>query len=262
MLLTVDIGNTNTNFCIFDGEDIVHSFRISTDSKKLEDEYGIIILELLKNAGYFDKIDASIISSVVTPLDDVFYNSLKKYLKIPVYFINYKSKMPINIKIDKPSELGADRIANASAAAFLYQLPAIVIDFGTATTFDVIDENKNFIGGLIAPGLLIQAHALSSFTSKLPKIKIEAPKNVIARDTIDAMMSGIVTGHASMIEGMIKRYENELKKKVDIIATGGLSSVLLDCLTRKFDFIDKDLTHKGLKILYDINYGGKNDFKN
>lgn len=254
MLLTVDIGNTNTNFCIFNGDNIVHSFKISTDKDKLEDEYGILILELLKTAGYFGKIKASIVSSVVTPLDDVFCNALKKYLQISTYFINYKSKMPINIKIDKPAELGADRIANASAASYLYKLPAIVIDFGTATTFDVIDKNKNFIGGLIAPGLLIQARALSSFTSKLPKIKIEAPKNVIARDTIDAMMSGIVTGQACMIEGMIKRYEEEMDEKPIIIATGGLSSVLLDCMIRKFDFIDKNLTHKGLKILYDMNF--------
>ena len=255
MLLTIDIGNTNTNFCVFNGDKIVYSFTLATDINRLEDEYGILMLKLLEDSNYSNSLKSAIVSSVVTQLDDVILNAIKKYLKIPVYLINYKFKMPIGIKIDNPSELGADRIANASYAAVNCKLPVIVIDFGTATTFDVIDEDKNFIGGLIAPGLLIQAKSLSKFTSKLPKIKIEAPKNVIAKDTIDAMMSGIVTGHASMIDGMIKKYEKELDKKVTVVATGGLSSVLLDCMERKFDFIDKDLTHKGIKILYEMNYG-------
>lgn len=255
MLLTIDIGNTNINFCVFNNNDIVYSFTLTSDVKRLEDEYGIVILNLLQNANYAENIDAVVVSSVVTQLDDVISNVIKKYLNTSAHLISYKDKMPISIKIDNPSELGADRIANASIASVEYKLPAIVIDFGTATTFDVIDDNKNFIGGLIAPGLSIQAKSLSSFTSKLPKIKIEAPKNCIATNTIDAMMSGIVTGHASMIDGMINRYEKELGKRATIIATGGLSSILTDSMERRFDFIDKNLTHRGLKLLYEINYG-------
>lgn len=255
MLLTIDIGNTNTNFCVFHNDDIIYSFTLSTDLKRLEDEYGIVILNLLNKANLVGKLRCCVISSVVSQLDDIISRAVKKYIEIPSHLINYKSKMPIQIKIDNPGELGADRIANATAASVLYRLPAIVIDFGTATTFDVIDKNKNFIGGLIAPGLLIQAKSLSEFTSKLPKIRIEAPKKVISTNTIDAMMSGIVTGHGAMIEGMIKRYENELGQKTTIIATGGLSEVLINSVERKFDFLDKDLTHKGLKFLYEMNYG-------
>ena len=261
MLLTVDIGNTNTSFCVFDDDEIVYTFSITTDVNKLCDEYGITILNLIKNANLENKITFAIVSNVVAQLDDVIKEAIEKYLKVEVHLISYKDKLPFKIDIDEPKSLGADRIANATAVCDKYKAPIIVIDFGTATTFDIIDKNKNFVGGLIAPGLMIQAKSLAQFTSKLPKIRIEAPKNAVAKNTIDAMMAGIVIGHSKMIEGMIEKSEQELGENAYVIATGGLSSVLVDCMNRKFDLIDKNLTHKGIKRIYEINYG-KHSIKN
>ena len=161
--------------------------------------------------------------------------------------------MPIKLNLENNKEIGADRIANASAVVSKYKLPAIVIDFGTATTFDIVDKNANFIGGLIAPGLKIQAKSLSQFTSKLPKLKIEAPSSAIGKDTISAMLSGIVLGHRCMIEGMIKKCEDELGKKATVIATGGYSSILFENMDSVINYIDKDLTLFGLKELYKLN---------
>lgn len=247
MLLTVDIGNTNIGLAVFEGEKLLNSWRISTDSSRLADEYGVLLKGFL---GDMD-IQGAIISSVVIPLTEVFKEALEKYFNINAFVLTHKAKMPINITIDMPKELGADRIANAVGAVLYYKLPAIIIDFGTATTFDVIDANRNFLGGLIAPGLRIQAKSLTSFTSKLPTLKIEAPKEAIGKNTVDAMLSGIVRGHACMVDGMLKQTEVELGKKATVIATGGFSSVLFESLERKFDYIDKKLTYKGLRHLYE-----------
>ncbi len=253
MILTADIGNTNIGLRLFDDNKIIYSSSLATDINRLEDEYGILILGLLKNASLDKQVQSAIISSVVEPLTETFRNALKKYLNVDAKIINHKIKIPFEIKIDSPKELGADRIANAAAVVGAYRLPAIVIDFGTATTFDVINKNKEFMGGLIAPGLMIQAKSLSKFTSKLPKINIEAPKKAIGTNSVDAMLSGVVRGHACMIEGMIKMCEKELGEKATIIATGGLSSALIKNIENQFDFIDEDLTHKGIKKLYDLN---------
>ncbi len=261
MLLTIDIGNTHTNIGIFeensdtlDKKPLIN-WNIASDLKRTEDEYGILILNLLNSFPHKTDIKAAIISTVVPPLGEVFKGALKKYLKIESLLVSHKLKLPFEINLDDPKELGADRIANAAAAVKLYRLPAIVIDFGTATTFDIVDENKKFVGGIIAPGLKIQANSLSSFTSKLPKVKIEAPKSAIGKNTISAMMSGIVRGHACMIDGMIKLCEEELNavNKACVIATGGFSSVLFSNLERDFNYINKDLTLLGLKYLYELN---------
>lgn len=259
MLLVIDIGNTNTNLGVFKGDKLQKTWNISSDVLRSSDEYGILILNLLKNAQIDEKVTAAIISSVVAPLSETYKNAISDYLKIEPFILTHKAKLPVKIDLKQPKEAGADRLANASAAVFLYKLPAIVIDLGTATTFDIVDENKNFIGGIIAPGLKIQAKSLSQFTSKLPKLKIEAPKEVIGKDTIEAMLSGIVRGHACMVEGMIKKCEGVLKKKVTVVATGGFSSVLFDNMEREFDFINPNLTLFGLKYLYELNCGEEND---
>ncbi len=255
MLFVIDIGNTNTNIGVFEGENLLINWNVASDLKRTGDEYGILLLNLLNSPVLKKHPKAAIISTVVPPLGETFKTALKKYLDIEARLISHKSKLPFKITIKTPSELGADRIANAAAAVKLYKLPAIVIDFGTATTFDIVDENKNFVGGIITPGLKIQANSLSSFTSKLPKVKIEAPKTAIGKDTISAMLSGIVRGHACMIDGMIKLCEEELGKKASIIATGGFSSVLFPNMERPFDYINKDLTLEGLRYLYELNKG-------
>ena len=253
MLIVVDIGNTNTTLGIFEGDKLVNTFAFSSDIKKTEDEYGIMLLTILKHGNVASKIEGAMVSSVVPQLCEIYKNAIKKYLNIDALNLSYKSKMPINLLLNNNKEIGADRIANASAVCYKYKLPAIVIDFGTATTFDIVDENKNFIGGIIAPGLKIQAKSLSQFTSKLPKLKIEAPKSAIGKDTISAMLSGIVLGHGAMIEGMIKKCEEELNKSATIVVTGGYSSILFEKEENLFDYIDKDLTLFGLKKLYELN---------
>lgn len=253
MLLVTDIGNTNTTLGVFDGDKLIKTFSFSSDIKKTEDEYGIMLLSILNHNNLISKIEGAIVSSVVPQLCEIYKNSISKYLNIEPISLSYKSKMPVKLALNNNKEIGADRIANASAVCFKYKLPAIVIDFGTATTFDIVDENKNFIGGIIAPGLKIQAKSLSQFTSKLPKLKIESPKSAIGKDTISAMLSGIVLGHEAMIEGMIKKCETELNKKATVVATGGYSSILFDNMENVFDYIDKDLTLFGLKELYKLN---------
>ena len=251
MLLVIDIGNTNTSLGVFEKDELVHTFALSSDIKKTDDEYGINLLAILNHKNIASKIEGAIVSSVVPQLCEIYKNAIKKYLNIEAITLSYKSKMPIKLNLANNKEIGADRIANAVAATSKYKLPAIVIDFGTATTFDIVDNNANFIGGLIAPGLKIQAKSLSQFTSKLPKLKIEAPSSAIGKDTIGAMLSGIVLGHSCMIDGMIKKCEKELGQKATVVATGGYSSVLFE--NSSIDYIDKDLTLFGLKELYKLN---------
>ena len=253
MLLVIDIGNTNTSLGIFDGDKLINTFSLSSDVKKTVDEYGISLLMILNHNNLTSKIKGAIVSSVVPQLCEIYKNAIKKYLFIEPISLSYKSKMPIKLNLKNNKEIGADRIANAVAATLKYKLPAIVIDFGTATTFDIVDKDANFVGGIITPGLKIQAKSLSQFTSKLPKLKIEAPTSAIGKDTISAMLSGIVLGHRSMIEGMIKKFESELNEKATVIATGGYSSVLFEDMDKSINFIDKELTLYGLKELYNLN---------
>ncbi len=253
MLLVIDIGNTNTSLGIFDRDKLIYTFNLSSDIKKTVDEYGISLFALLNYNNLTKKIKGAIVSSVVPQLCETYKLAVEKYLAIKPISLSYKSKMPIKLALDNNKEIGADRIANASAVVKKYKLPAIVIDFGTATTFDIVDKNSNFIGGIIAPGLKIQAKALSQFTSKLPKLKIEAPKKAIGKDTISAMLSGIVLGHKSMIEAMVKNCEKELGEKATIVATGGFSTILFENSAKTFDYIDKNLTLTGLKELYNLN---------
>ena len=253
MLLAIDIGNTNITLGVFENETIVQSWRLSTEHKRTEDEYGVFLKNLLRETGLDTKITNAIISSVVVQLTERIEIALKKYLNIDSLIVSHKIKTNISLKTDNPSQVGADRIANACAAAHLYSTPAIVVDFGTATSFDIVNSKNEFIGGIITAGMKIQAEALSSKTSKLPKLNIEAPEHAIGRNTIDAMLSGIVRGHAAMIDGLIFECERELGEKATIIATGGYSSVISQYLRRKFDYINPDLTLIGSKLIFELN---------
>ena len=253
LILAIDIGNTNTSIGIWNKDNLADTCAISSDIKKTCDEYGILLTTILNHKDFLSEIKGAIISSVVPKLSETFSDAILKYLKIKAINLTHKSKMPVKLNLDNNKEIGADRIANASAAAIKYKLPAIVIDFGTATTFDIVDDKNYFQGGIITPGLEIQARALSQFTSKLPKLKIEAPKNPIGKNTISAMLSGIVSGHKCLIKGMIENCEKELGQKATIIATGGYSSVLFEDMEDTIDYIDKNLTLYGLKELYYLN---------
>lgn len=253
MLLVIDIGNTNITLGVFENEKIVQSWRLATDIKRTEDEYGVFLKNLLRETNLDKKISNAVIASVVVQLTEKIEIALKKYLGIDSLIISHKVKTNVVLKTDNPSQVGADRIVNACAAAKLYSTPAIVVDFGTATSFDIVNEKKEFIGGIITAGMKIQAEALSSKTSKLPKLNIEAPEHAIGRNTIEAMLSGIVRGHAAMIDGLILECEKELGQKATIIATGGYSAVISKYLNRKFDYINPDLTLIGAKILFEMN---------
>lgn len=253
MLLVLDIGNTSITAGVFEGDKLVESWHLASDKKRSEDEYGIVLKNLLKDANFDQKIDAAIVSSVVVPLTGRFKAAIEKYLKVTPIIVSHKINTGIDIKLDRPSEIGADRIVNGYAAFKIYGSPVIVVDFGTATSFDIVNANNEFIGGIIAAGMMIQAEALGKYTSKLPKVNIEAPKNAIGTNTVDAMLSGIVRGHAAMIDGLIEDCEKELGQKAIIVATGGYSSIISKYLKRNFDDINPDLTLIGLRLLYEIN---------
>lgn len=250
MILVSDIGNTSITVGLFDGERKVTTWRLTTDSKRSCDEYGVILSGLITNFNKNLKIEGAIVSSVVTTLTDVYLNAVRKYLKVEPINFTYKIDTGIEIKTENKSEVGADRIVNVVAAVNLYKAPAIVVDFGTATTFDIINGNKEFVGGIITAGMKIQAQALSKFTSKLPLLDIEEISSVIGHNTQEAMLSGIVRGHSCMISGLLKKCEAELGEKPVVIATGGYARMIEKYLDENFDYIDEDLTLKGLSIIY------------
>jgi type III pantothenate kinase len=253
MLLVADIGNTSTTVGIYDNDKLIGNWRLASDKARSEDEYGIVLNSLVRHSEFYGKIDAAIIASVVLPLTNKYKSAIEEYLKIPVTVLTYKTNTGIKLDVENPKEVGCDRIANVCAAYNIYKSPAVVIDFGTATTFDIVTEDARFIGGIIAPGIGISADALSAFTSLLPKVRIEAPKNVIGKNTIDNMLSGLVRGHAAMIDGLIMDVEKELGSKVTTIATGGYSQMITECLKRPFDHLNSHLTLEGLKIIYSLN---------
>jgi len=253
MILVADIGNTTTTIGVYDCDKLLGKWSLTTDTKRSEDEYGILIYNIIKHDNFEKNITGAIISSVVVQLTERIEQAFEKYFNVKSIIVSHKIKTNVKINIKNPQELGADRIVNANYAAKFYKLPAIVVDFGTATSFDVINEKSEFIGGIIAAGMKIQAGALSEFTSKLPKLRIESSKCVIADNTIDAMLSGVVRGQAAMIDGLIAACEKELGQKVTAIATGGYCSTVAQYMTRPFDAINENLVLDGLYELWKLN---------
>lgn|SRR5574344_2577448 len=254
MLLTLDIGNTSTTIGLFDNDRLVETWSIASEKHRSEDEIGILLINLLKIHNYDNDIDSACLCSVVVCLTERYKNALKRYLNIVPFVVSNKTTNLLKYNVDNAEEVGPDRIVNAFAAYSMYKRTSIVVDMGTATSFDVVKGNGEFIGGIICAGMKIQAESLKKFTSKLPLIKIEeAPDNVIGKNTIDAMLSGIVRGHASMIEGLINQCETELGEKAIVIATGGYSDIIAKYMTRKFDYIEPNITLQGLQIVYNAH---------
>ena len=256
MIICIDIGNTNIKYAVYDGEELKVSFRVSTDFKRTSDEYGEQIIGMLDIKGIKVKdITGGIVSSVVPSLDYTIDKMCEIYLGINPFHIAPGLKSGLNIRCDNAKEVGADRIVNCVSAIVEYgeNVPMIVIDFGTATTFNIISENNEFIGGVIAPGIKGSLDSLVNGTAKLPRVEIEAPKSVIAKNTVTNMQAGIVFGFAGLVEHIVKRIKKELKAPiVKTIATGGFSNIIskeIECI----DVVDKLLTLKGLKYLYDLN---------
>ena len=251
MILVADIGNTSITVGVYQEDKLLSSWRLASDKKRSEDEYGVLILNFLKHVGLHEKLVGAAISSVVLPLTERIRVAIEKYLGVKVLVVNHKTDLGMKIAIDNPEEAGPDRIVNAFAASKLYLQPVIVVDFGTATTFDIVSDDK-FVGGMITAGIKIQADALSNFTSRLPNVKIEAPKNAIGTNTIDAMLSGLVRGHSCMIDGMVEACEKELGRRATVVATGGYSPIISDNLKRPFDVVNPELTLEGLRMIWEL----------
>ena len=248
MLLTIDIGNTNITLGVFDNTTLVNSWNLSSDKNKTDDEYGILFHNLINLP-----LEAAIISSVVLSLTDKIKSAIEKYLNVPVLVISSKTPTGIILDVENPKEVGCDRIANACATYNMYKAPAVVVDFGTATNFDVVTKDGRFIGGIIAPGLKMSAESFSSSTNLLPKLNIEGIDSVIGRNTVTNMLSGVVVGHAAMIDGLLERIESELQTPVTIVATGGFSPIITKHMKKHFHHLNKHLTLEGLKIIYELN---------
>nr|WP_296154299.1 type III pantothenate kinase [uncultured Peptoniphilus sp.] len=256
MLLAIDVGNTNIVFGAFKGKELIHDWRISSDQKKTSDEFGMLVTEMLANVQLKPvDIEAVIMSSVVPNIMHTMQNMIVKYFHQYPMIVGAGVKTGINIRYDNPKEVGADRIVNAVAALERYGGPCIIIDLGTAITFCVVDDKKNYLGGLILPGISISAEALVSRTSKLPKIEIIKPEKVIGKTTVSSMQNGLYYGFSTMIDGIVKHICGEIQmdpSDVHVIATGGFSNLLVS--DSEYDIIiDRDLTMDGLRILYDLN---------
>lgn len=249
MLLAADIGNTNITLALFDGDKYVKEFRLASNRDLSSVEYENILSSLFKDY----KVDSCIIGSVVDELNLKFKSAIDKVFKINSVIVSNSMDLGFSIKIDNPDELGADRIANAATAVTEYDSAVIVVDFGTATSFDVINSKKEFLGGVIAPGVRTQLNSLSSATSKLPKCEPQQNSAAIGTNTIAAIMSGVVRGTACMVDGMIEQCEKELGEDAVVIATGGNSSLVAGYCKRNFDKTDPHFTIKGLKYLFDRN---------
>lgn len=254
MIICLDVGNTNIKFAIYNGEELKLSFRVATEHKKTSDEYGGQLLSILSTNGIsVSDIEGGIISSVVPPLDYTLERMCRNYLKIKPLMLGAGLKTGLNLRVDNAREVGADRVVNNVAAVKKYGAPLIVIDFGTATTFNVINGNGEFIGGVIAPGIKGSLDSLVNGTAKLPRVEIERPERVIGTNTVTNMQSGIVYGFAGLVEYLVKKVKKEIKAdKVTTVATGGFSEVIakeISCI----DEVDKLLTLEGLRYLYYLN---------
>ncbi len=255
MLLVIDLGNTNTVLGMYRGEELVRSWRVTTDKSRTVDEYGILIHELFRLSGiHFSDIRDVIISCVVPPMLNTLEGLCRDYFKLKPYIVGPGIKTGMPIHYDNPKEVGADRIVNAVAAYEKYRRSLIIVDFGTATTFDFISPRGEYQGGAIAPGLVISADALFQRASKLPRVELSRPPQVIAKNTVNSMQSGIVYGYAGLVDGIVQRMKHESKEDALVVATGGLA-VLIAPAAQTIDEVDPNLTLEGLRIIYARNKG-------
>ena len=254
MILTLDIGNTNIKTALFEGMELVQYWRISTNRNMSSDEYGILIMNLFAHNGLrVDQVEGIMISSVVPQINFTIEHMCRTYFGMEPKVLGPGVKTGINIKYENPRELGSDRIANAVAAYELYGGPCITIDFGTATSFGVISERGEFLGGAICPGLKLSAEALTERAAKLPRFELAKPAAVIGKNTVTNMQAGIVYGYIGQVNYLIERMKKELgAPDAKVIATGGLAVLLAD-ESNAIDVMDGVLTLKGLALIYRKN---------
>jgi type III pantothenate kinase len=253
MLIAIDIGNTNIKLGIFDGDELKATWNLATGIHRTSDEYGGMLLNLMERKEVSpSKITGVVLCSVVPPLLPAFVELCKKYLDSKPLVVEAGVKTGMRIRLDNPREVGSDRVVDAVAAQHLYGRPLIIVDLGTATTFSVVSQEGDYLGGAIAPGIVIATEALYTRTAALPRIGLSRPEQVIGRNTITAMQSGIIFGHVGLIEGMIRRIEQELGSKARVIATGGQAYFLAQEIPA-IEMVNPDLTLIGLRLIYEMN---------
>ena len=248
MLLVVDIGNTHTVLGIYAdrNSECLHHWRLASDRKKTEDEYAVLLLAMLQAEGLqLSQLQAAAVSSTVPPLVDVWQKLCRKYLQVVPLVISVDTHTNLPIRLDNPREIGPDRIVNSVAGRAKYGNSLIIIDLGTATTFDCVSAAGEFLGGVIAPGLAVSADALCNSTARLPRVEFDVPSRALATNTVQALQSGLV-------DGIVRRLKAEMGGDVKVIVTGGLASTIAK-VTDTVDCVDNMLTLDGLKILYDLN---------
>ena len=254
MILVCDVGNTNIVLGVYEGEEMLNAWRISTDRNKTSDEYGIAIKQLFEYEQLdIEKVEDVIISSVVPTIMHALENMSKRYFKKEAIIIGPGIKTGINIKYDNPKEVGSDRIVNAVAAYEKFGGSIIIVDFGTATTFCAISEKGDYLGGVISPGIIISSEALFEKASKLPRVELIKPERVLNKNTVNSMQAGILYGYVGMVDFLVEKIEQELGVvSREVIATGGLSTVIAS-ESKKITKVEKMLTLDGLRLIYEKN---------
>jgi type III pantothenate kinase len=256
LLLVVDAGNTTTVFGLFRGEELLQSFRLSTDTDRTSDEYGALLTTLLERRGLrADQVEAVVISSVVPPLQPTLSRLAREYFGCKPFFVEPGIRTGMPIRYDNPAEVGADRIVNAVAARELYGAPVVVVDFGTATTFDVVNSKGEYVGGIISPGVLISAEALFAHASRLYRVDLQAPERLVGRNTASAMQAGIYYGYVGLVDGILERLREEMPDLVEIVATGGQAELIAGG-SRHIRKVEPLLTLLGLRRIHDLNRSG------
>ena len=255
LLVLVDVGNTNTVFGLYQGDELVESFRTSTDKERTADEYGSFLLPLFARRGIDPaSAEAVVISSVVPPLHHTLDNLARRYFGTKPLFIEPGVRTGMPIRYDNPTEVGADRIVNAVAARELYGAPVIVVDFGTATTFDLVNAAGEYAGGIIAPGIMISAEALFARASRLYRVDVRKPAELIGKNTAGAMQAGIYYGYVGLVDGILERLLAEMPDVKTVVATGGQADLIASG-SKFIREVDPMLTLIGLKLIYDRNRG-------
>ena len=256
MLLCIDVGNTNIVLGVFDGETLVADFRLHTDERATGDELGLLIVGLLESRDIkAERVKAVVVSNVVPILSRPIDEMSNHYFRMAPMVIGPGIRTGMRILYEDPRQVGADRIVNAIAAYRRYGGPAVLVDFGTATTFDAISAHGDYLGGAIAPGIVISLDALVAHTAKLTRVELVAPPAVIGRNTTASMQAGLVYGYVGLIEGVVGRMKSELGDGAKVVATGGLAE-LIAAQTSAIDTVDQRLTLDGLRIIHDLNVAG------
>ena len=253
MLLTIDLGNTNLTLGLYKDDKLGAHWRLATDHARMPDEYGLQFLGLLEHAGHSPKdLTGVCLASVVPPLTGRVLQACREYLKQEPLIVDVGIKTGIKIRYEDPKAVGADRVADAVAVMHMYGGPACVVDFGTATTFNALTRDGEYLGGAITAGVNLAAEALFARAAKLPRIDLQRPPSVIGRNTVHAMQSGLLFGYVSMVEGMVTRFRAELGSDMKVIATGGLAETIAK-ETEVVDIIAPWLTLDGLRIIWELN---------